>query len=107
MRSLNIGNFIMKALLSVVLSSVVLTATMSSAMAVETQKVIRNDRVTVTQGIAQYDINPFVDQKRVMRNDRVNYNLAKTEKKAVKQERIVRNDRVVFSKVIAKTHSSL
>lgn len=97
----------MKTLLSVVLSSVVLTATMSSAMAADTQKVVRNDRVTVNKGIAQYDINPFVDQKRIARNDRVSYNLPKVEKKAEKKERIVRNDRVIFSKPVTEKNATL
>lgn len=83
----------MKTYLSVVLSSVIYTAILSSAMAEDTEKAVTNDRFMVNKGIAQYDINPFVDQQRVMRNDRVSKDLGQmdTENKAD----IVCNDRVI------------
>ncbi|WP_338560162.1 hypothetical protein [Acinetobacter sp. KS-LM10] len=95
----------MKTLLSVALSSVMIVSVIPSAFAADTQKVTRNDRVSVSKGIPQYDINPFVDNKRAVRNDRVSHSSSKVqkqdEKQAVKKERIVRNDRVVLSKVVA------
>lgn len=94
----------MKTLLSVALSSVMIVSVISSAFAADTQKVTCNDRVSVSKGIPQYDINPFVDNKRAVRNDRVSYSSSKVqqyEKQAVKKERIVRNERVVISKVVA------
>ncbi|WP_168377985.1 hypothetical protein [Acinetobacter cumulans] len=52
----------------------------------------------VSKQIAQYDINPFVDSRRVIRNDRAQYSFPKVKKVAEKQSRIARNDRVSMIK---------
>lgn len=81
--------------------SVITFVGMSTAFAAQPAKTeIRNDRVTVKKQIAQYDINPFVDSKRVARNDRISYSFPKpTARQAkVNKEKVVRNDRVQFEK---------
>lgn len=95
----------MKSLYAFALSSVVLAATVPAAMAnADTKKEMRNDRIYIKQGIAQYDINPFVDRKRAERNDRVSYVLPKgevnRENKTVNKQRIIRNDRVILTKSV-------
>lgn len=89
----------MKTLISVGVSVAVLFTVMTSASADVVKKEIRNDRVTVTKTastqIAQYDINPFKDRERKMRNDRVNYAFPKVEAAVQeKKQRVMRNDRV-------------
>ena len=64
----------------------------------KTEKVMRNDRVVINKPVVEFDINPFVDRQRILRNDRINYTVVKNSKKIVKQERIMRNDRVSFYK---------
>ncbi|WP_180147101.1 hypothetical protein [Acinetobacter sp. YH12052] len=85
----------MKILVIAVMGSLLSMGFMQSAQADSSkQKMVRNDRVQVSKQIAQYDINPFVDSRRVMRNDRVQYSFPKVKKVAEKQPSIVRNDRV-------------
>ena len=90
----------MKTLLSIGLSTVVLFAMMPAAMAeTASKKEIRNDRVSVSKQIAQYDINPFADTKRMMRNDRVSYSFPELkETTQEKKTRIMRNDRVTVNR---------
>ncbi|SEL63445.1 hypothetical protein [Acinetobacter sp. DSM 11652] len=68
----------------------------------DVKKIVRNDRVTVVKHqIPQFDINPFVDSKRIARTDRVGYVLPKTEAEASpKKTRITRNDRIVIQKPV-------
>lgn len=72
------------------------------AMASNSDHQVRNDRVSVAKGIQQFDINPFTDSKRVIRNDRVSYSQPKvdmdTETVAVEKHRYVRTDRVTITK---------
>lgn len=85
----------MKILVIAVMGSLLSMGLMQSAQADSAkQKMVRNDRVQVSKQIAQYDINPFVDNRRVMRNDRVQYSFPKVKKVDEKQPSIVRNDRV-------------
>ncbi|WP_180054264.1 hypothetical protein [Acinetobacter sp. YH12142] len=85
----------MKILVIAAVGSLLSMGLMQSAQADSAkQKMVRNDRVQVSKQIAQYDINPFVDSRRVMRNDRVQYSFSKVKKVAEKQPSILRNDRV-------------
>lgn len=93
----------MKTLGSVSFSIVILCASMTSVYASPHAKSqLRNDRVSVSKGIQQYDINPFIDSKRVVRNDRVSYSnpkvKVKDETSAVQKHRFVRNDRMIVNK---------
>lgn len=93
----------MKTSLSMGACAIALLIAMPSAMAHGTDnKQVRTDRVSVSKGIQQFDINPFVDSKRVVRNDRVSYSNPKVEVKdeslAVQKHRFVRNDRVIVNK---------
>ena len=84
---------------------------MPAAMACATEKKqIRTDRVSVSQGISQFDINPFADSKRVVRNDRVSYLHPKVQNEvaadaedevetvAVEKHRYVRSDHIIVNK---------
>ncbi len=76
----------MKSLYAITLASIVFAATTSVTMAnTETKEVMHNDRMSNTQGIAQYDINPFVDSKRAARHDRASDALTKSEKQAERE----------------------
>lgn len=97
----------MKTLGSVVLSSVVLATTMSFAVAAETQNVRHHKSMTVNKGIAQYDINPFIDQKRMLQNERLKKSLSKSESNTSKQKRVVANDGVSFATPQVETNSNL
>lgn len=90
----------MKTLLSVALCAIGVCVASSAAMAnPSAKKEIRTDRVSVSSNIQQFDINPFTDSKRVVRNDRVSYSHANVEKKAVvHKKRILRNDRMIVCK---------
>ena len=90
----------MKTFVSLVVVSMLSVVMMQSALAESSEKMMRNDRVQVTKHVAHYDINPFVDSRRVIRNDRVQYNMPKVEKVAEKKQRIMRNDRVSVIKAI-------
>ena len=62
----------MKTLVIAIMGSLLSMGLMQSVQAEpSTQQMMRNDRVQVSKQIAQYDINPFVDSRRVIRNDRV------------------------------------
>ena len=91
----------MKSVLTMGLCSIALMVAMPS-MASNSDHKVRNDRVFVSKGIAQFDINPFTDSKRVVRNDRVSYSRPQvestTETVAVEKHRYVRNDRVTITK---------
>lgn len=92
---------LMKMLLSTALMSIVVLGTAPMAWAeTKTEKVMRNDRVVINKPVVEFDINPFVDRQRILRNDRINYTVVKNSKKIVKQERIMRNDRVSFYKPV-------
>lgn len=93
----------MKTSIKMGVCSIALLIAMPTAMAHGTDKKhVRNDRVSVSKGIQQFDINPFVDSKRVVRNDRVSYSHPKVDVKdetlAVQKHRFVRNDRVIVNK---------
>ena len=90
----------MKTFVSLVVVSMLSVVMMQSALAESSKKMMRNDRVQVTKHVAYYDINPFVDSRRVIRNDRVQYNMPKVEKVAEKKQRNMRNDRVSVIKAI-------
>jgi hypothetical protein len=91
----------LKTLLSLGIATIVMTSTVST-QASNSTKQLRNDRVTVTKNIHQYEINPFTDSKRVVRNDRVSYSLPQlersTESVVADKHRYVRNDRVSIQK---------
>lgn len=87
----------MKTWLSVASISLFIMSTAPTAWAdVKTEKVMRNDRVIINKPVVEFDINPFVDRQRIMRNDRVNYTVVKNQKQFAKQKRIMRNDRISF-----------
>ena len=95
----------MKASLSVVVCSIVLSIMMPSAIACATdKKEIRNDRVSVSKSIPQFDINPFTDSKRVVRNDHISYSHPKVEADqnaettTSQKRRYIRNDHVIITK---------
>ena len=89
----------MKTVLSMGMTTLILFVTMPSSWADTVKKDMRNDRISMTKPIAQYDINPFSDQQRVVRNDRVNYTVSNVEKPSTdKKRRIIRNDRVSISR---------
>lgn len=93
----------MKTLGSIGFSTAILFASMTSVYASHDAKTqFRNDRVSVSKGIHQYDINPFSDSKRVVRNDRVSYAKVKpqlnTQNEPTKKKTYLRNDRVSISK---------
>lgn len=90
----------MKSTLLLALSVIVATASTAAFAEVETKKIHRSDRIVVVKNqIPQVDINPFNETKRVVRTDRVSYDLPKMESEpAAKVKRIVRNDRVIIIK---------
>ncbi len=91
----------MKTSFKMSVCSLALFVVMPAAMAHTTEKKqIRNDHVSVSKGIQQYDINPFVDSKRVVRNDHVRYSNPKveTDTEVMQKHRFVRNDHVIVSK---------
>ncbi|NHC02842.1 hypothetical protein G9F31_03520 [Acinetobacter sp. 187] len=91
----------MKTALKMGLCSIALIMAMP-AMASNSDHQVRNDRVSVSKGIQQFDVNPFTDSKRVIRNDRVSYSHPNvetaTETVAVQKHRYVRSDRVTITK---------
>lgn len=92
----------MKHWLSMGLSSVILFGFISSVQAEDDmKKQQRNDRISVHKGIAQFDINPFSDRKRKIRNDHISYSTPKIEAKSNETRKsFKRNDRVTVSKSI-------
>lgn len=71
----------------------------SAAMAADgTQKMVRNDRVTVVKHIPTTDVNPYLEHKKIVRTDRISYRIPKAEHKPVKYQRMARNDHVVIYK---------
>ena len=63
------------------------------------KKQIRNDRVSVSSSIPQFDINPFSDRKRVVRNDRVSYSKPKVNVESSSTKKtFVRNDHIIVKK---------
>ena len=96
----------MKSLYAFALSSAVLTITSSTTMAnTATPKLMQNDCVAVIQGIAQYDINPFTDSKRLTCHDRIRYPSTNANNKAAtktaKQQRMQLNQPVLLTKPIS------
>lgn len=91
----------MKTVLKMGLCSIALMIAMPS-MASNSDHKVRNDRVSVSKGIQQFDVNPFTDSKRVVRNDRVSYSRpqveSSTETVTAEKHRYVRNDRVTVTK---------
>lgn len=92
----------MKSLYAFALTAVVFAAATSATMAnTETKEAMRNDRVSANQGIAQYDINPFVDSKRAARHDRASDALIKSEKrserKATDEKSTEKNNQMMLS----------
>lgn len=91
----------MKTLLSLGIATIVMTSAISTQASNSTTQ-LRNDRVTVTKNIHQYEINPFTDSKRVVRNDRVRYSSPQVERSTetvtAEKRRYVRNDRVSIQK---------
>lgn len=89
----------MKTVLSMGMTTLVIFVTMPSSWADTVKKDMRNDSIIITKPIAQYDINPFSDQQRVVRNDRLAYTISNVEKPSTdKKRRIMRNDRVSISR---------
>lgn len=96
----------MKSLYAFALTSAVLAMTSSTTMAnTDRPKLMQNDCVAVIQGIAQYDINPFTDSKRVTCNDRIRYPSTNAKNKAAtktaEQQRMQLNQPVLLTKPIS------
>lgn len=80
-----------------------LSGSISVTMANESShKVVRNDRVSINKSFQPMDINPFVDSKRVIRTDRVSYQLPKvdTETKTIEDKPMIQNDRIIIQKPV-------
>lgn len=96
----------MKSLYAFAFTSAVLATTTSTTMAnTDTHKLMQNDCVSVIQGIAQYDINPFTDSKRVTCHDRIRYPSINSENKAASktanQQGMQLNEPVLLTKPIS------
>lgn len=92
----------MKTRISMSVFAVAMMVAMPAMASHSEHKQVRNDRVAVSQGIKQFDINPFADSKREVRNDRVSYShpavKAEVEQVAAQKHRYVRNDHVIITK---------
>ena len=97
----------MKASLSISVCSLVLFISIPTLASDTNQKEIRNDRISVSKSIQQFDINPFSDSKRIVRNDHIRYSHPKAETDhkdddaettIKKKRRYIRNDHVTIIK---------
>lgn len=96
-----IEDFPMKNLFSLSIVTLLMTSVISAQASTESKQ-IRNDRMSVSKNFHQFEINPFSDSKRVVRNDRISYAKPKvedtTETVVEKKKRVVRSDRVSIQK---------